>query len=130
MSAAIFDRLAKAADNFATRSAFEAAVAVTAAARYLDRQVLLAGADPNDVRYDKDEARAVNEARHQTFYLLSTFYGLPLRKIARLFGVSHEAVRKAVAAVEDAREDPRTDRALDEIELVLMGDVVTMPEAA
>lgn len=118
----LFARLARNADRFATDCAFRAAVSVTADANFLDEQLLLSGVNPNDVRYDRGEARSVNEARHHALYLLSTVYDMPLRKIARLFGVSHEAVRKAIAAVEDARTDPRTDRQLDEMQLALMGD--------
>lgn len=118
----LFARLSRNADRFATNCAFRAVVSVTAVANYLDDQVLLKSVDPNDVRNDRGEARAVNEARHHAIYLLSTVYDMPLRKIARLFGVSHEWVRKAIASVEEAREDPRTDRRLDELELALMGE--------
>ncbi len=75
---------------------------------------------------DADEIerlRAIAAARHEALYLASTVFGRGPRSLARAVGLSHTAVAKAVAAVEDRRSDPKVDRMLDEAELQLMGEL-------
>lgn len=98
MTARVIRSLAKTADRLASTAAYTAAsVSVRACG----------GAGP--------------AVRQEAIYLAVTAFGRPLRSVARVAGISAPGALKAVRAVEDRREDPRFDRALDELELELMG---------
>lgn len=60
-------------------------------------------------------------ARQEAIYLTHVVFKRPLRSVARVAGISAPGALKALRAVEDRREDPGFDRALDELELELMG---------
>lgn len=60
-------------------------------------------------------------ARHAGWYLLSTEFAVRPARIADLFGVTRAAVTQALQAIEDRREDPAFDAALDKIGARIMG---------
>lgn len=73
-------------------------------------------------RLEIERIRAVIAARQEALYLAHMVFGRPQRSLARVAGISHKALQKALAVVEDRRSDPMVDRMLDEAELQLMGD--------
>jgi len=75
-------------------------------------------ADPGEI----DRIRALVAARQDALYLAATVFGRGHRSLARAAGISHTAMRLALAAVEERRSDPIVDRMLDEAELQLMGE--------
>lgn len=60
-------------------------------------------------------------ARHGAWYLLSTEFAVRPARIADLFGVTRAAVTQALQAIEDRREDPAFDAALERIGARIMG---------
>jgi hypothetical protein len=60
-------------------------------------------------------------ARHGAWYLLSTEFAVRPARIADLFGVTRAAVTQALQAIEDRRDDPAFDAALDRIGARIMG---------
>ena len=60
------------------------------------------------------------QLRHQAIYL-AVMRGYSRRRIAMAAGVSQQAVARACRYVEEARDDPFTDRLLDELELIIIG---------
>lgn len=60
-------------------------------------------------------------ARHAAWYLLSTEFAVRPARIADLFGVTRAAVTQALQAIEDRRDDPAFDRALETIGARIMG---------
>lgn len=52
-------------------------------------------------------------ARHRAAYLLVTVHNVPMAQAARVAGVTKQAISKAMARVEDGREDPLRDRAIE-----------------
>lgn len=132
------------ADRFVSHAAWRAAVAVAAARHGLPmervRQPLtlqecarLAGViSRRDARgravarrptAESQALRAVAAARREALYLAVTVFGRGTRSIARVAGVSHKAVSQALTEIEEQRSDRRFDRALDEAELDLMGEM-------
>lgn len=67
------------------------------------------------------EARIAAGARSTALYLASVAGDVPMGTVARLAGISREAVRRAVAGIEDARDDPDLDAALGQLEQSLQG---------
>lgn len=122
MSAEFFRRLSRTAEVFVTRCSFEASLTIAAQAHDLDVADLRAAPDPNAVRYDHGDARRISQARREALYMTVVHFGRSRRSVKRATGLSHQAVMKSLAAVEERREDPRFDRMLDEIELELMGE--------
>lgn len=59
--------------------------------------------------------------RSALFYLLVTGCNLPGATAAAIVGCTKQNVSKHLARIEAAREDPRTDAALDRIEQTLFG---------
>jgi hypothetical protein len=116
----LFSRLARNADLFVTRCAFEASLAIAAENNGLDIAALREAPDPNAVRYDRGDARRINDARHEALYLTIMHFGRSQRSVSRATGLTQPAVLKAISAVEERREAARYDRRLDEIELSLM----------
>lgn len=60
-------------------------------------------------------------ARHAAWYLLSTEFAVRPARIADLFGVTRAAVTQALQAIEDRRDEPAFDRALETIGARIMG---------
>lgn len=60
-------------------------------------------------------------ARHGAWYLLSTEFAVRPARIADLFGVTRAAVTQALQAIEDRRDDPAFDAALERIGARIMG---------
>lgn len=76
-----------------------------------------AGADPDDRRPTGTAALA----RHAAWYLLSTEFAVRPARIADLFGVTRAAVTQALQAIEDRRDEPAFDAALETIGRRIMG---------
>lgn len=102
------------ASQLAAYAAFDAAAAVVGAHTQVD---------PRDLRRRGGRllrARPVAEARRVGLYLAVVAFNRPGREIARVVGVSHEAVRKALRLVEDKRDDEAFDAWLATLEQELM----------
>lgn len=121
MSTALFSRLSSRGQVFAAHCGFEAALMVVSSASGVQAMQIRAGVDANRVRHRDPAAVEISEARQEAIYLAAVRFGISLRKIAQSLGVSHEAVRKAIRAVEDRRDRDDCDRRLDELEIELMG---------
>jgi hypothetical protein len=63
---------------------------------------------------------AVALARRTALYLVCCVCGIHLRRLARTAGMSAEGVRKAVAAIEDRRDDPEFDAFVEALEQELV----------
>lgn len=113
--------LGRSGHRLAAHCGVEAAICVVAQAAGVEPAQLRAPVDPNAVKYGDPHAQILNGARHVAIYLAVCRFGLSLRAAGASIGMSGEGVRKAIAAVEERREDPRYDRRLDELELELMG---------
>jgi hypothetical protein len=59
-------------------------------------------------------------ARSRALYLTVTAFDIPARALAGVAELSESAVRYALRRIEDARDDPDTDRALDELQSRVM----------
>lgn len=125
----IFTRRAARAERLASRAAFVAAAAQVAARHGLPLQRVMTPPTPAEQAAvalasrglaDPDAAR-VAAARREAIYLAVTVYGRGTKSIARVSGLTPPAIRKALAAIEDKRDDPIFDRALDQAEVALMG---------
>jgi hypothetical protein len=125
----IFTRRAARAERLAARAAFVAAAAQVAGRHGVPLARVVAPPSPADQAAvalasrglaDPTAAR-VAAARREALYLAVTVCGRPGRSVARAAGLHHRAVQKALAAVEDKRDDPQVDRALGETEVALMG---------
>ncbi len=116
-------------DHLLSTAAFASACALVADRRALPAARIAAGLSPAEqvaVAHARRGLRdgdiaAVAAARHEAIYLAVTVFGRPYRSVARVAGLSHAAVNKAVGKVEDLRDDPRYERELDDMELALMG---------
>jgi chromosomal replication initiation ATPase DnaA len=58
-------------------------------------------------------------ARQVAMYLAHVHYGLSLRQVGNVFARDRTTVSHACSVIEDRRDDPRFDRALECIEAVL-----------
>jgi hypothetical protein len=125
----IFTRRAARAERLASRAAFVAAAAQVAARHGLPLQRVMTPPTPAEQAAvalasrglaDPDAAR-IAAARREAIYLAVTACGRGGRAVARAAGVDPKAVRKALAAVEDKRDDPAFDRALERATVALMG---------
>jgi hypothetical protein len=67
------------------------------------------------------ETPRIIKARREAIYLASVALGCGARAVARVAEVGHQSVLRAVTAIEEARTNPRYDRALDEAELQILG---------
>jgi hypothetical protein len=131
MTHAVFHRLAARADRLASHAAYSVAATIAADRHGLSRERVQAPPTPAEQASIAHAARGlanvdpqvtrVTAARHEAIYIAVVILGRGHRSVARVAGVSHTAVNKAVAAVEDRRDDPRFDRSLDQIQLQLMG---------
>lgn len=129
MAHAIFNRLAARADRLASRASFLAAAAVAAKRHGVSVSNVVTPPSPQEQanvalaalgRADKTSAQ-IATARHEALYLAVTACGRSQKSVARATGLSPKAIRKALAAVEDRRDDPKFDRELDRAAAVLMG---------
>ncbi len=59
-------------------------------------------------------------ARQVAMYLAHVVFGLRLREVGQMFERDRTTVAHACGLVEDRRDDPRFDRALDLLELILI----------
>ncbi len=75
------------------------------------RELGFAGGDP----FQPEPRGPAAIARHAGWYLLNTEFAVRPARIADLFGVTRAAVTQALQAIEDRREDPAFDRALETI---------------
>ncbi|MCJ8143828.1 helix-turn-helix domain-containing protein [Ancylobacter sp. A5.8] len=73
---------------------------------------VLAAAPQANLKGDENWMAAA-QARHRAFYLLVTAHNVPMTQAAAVAGVSKQAVSKALRRVEDGREDPLRDRAIE-----------------
>jgi hypothetical protein len=103
---ALSQNLARRARDLASAAAFEASTVAVSRARAVP---------VSDMRRKGSNARAhhIAQAKKEAVYLAVTAFGLPIRAIGRVSGLSAEMVSKACRAVEDARDDYAYDRALD-----------------
>lgn len=60
--------------------------------------------------------RRARRARQMTAYLAVTVYNQPIRSVSRVLGLDHAGVIKALARVEDGRDDDGFDRMILHIE--------------
>jgi hypothetical protein len=129
MAHAVFHRLAARADRLASRAAFLAAATFVADRHDLPLKSLTTPPTPAEQAAvalasrglaDPTAAR-VAAARHEAIYLTVTTLNRTGRSVSRAAGLHHEAVRKALKQIEDKRDDPKFDRALDDAHLALMG---------
>lgn len=79
------------------------------------------GCAVDDIRAARGANHCMRLARSRAIYLMHTVCSCGLSEIAGAIGINAETIRKIVRRVEAGRDDPRTDRALDELELELMG---------
>ncbi len=129
MSPALAQRMAARAGTFTSLAVFTAACALVAARHGLDPGRVRAGLSRSEQTAVAHAARGLVEtdaatyaqARREAIYLAVTVFGRPHKSVARALGVTPKAVRKALTAIEERREDGRYDRALDDLELELMG---------
>jgi hypothetical protein len=129
MAHSVFRRLASNADHLASAAAFSASCAAVALRRGVPFQRVLAGLSPSERIVVAHAARGLVESdaaevaacRHEAIYLAVTVFGRPHRSLARVAGVSHAAINKAVRTVEEGREDEDYDSDLASIEQQLMG---------
>lgn len=61
------------------------------------------------------------KARHLAIYLVNTELAVRQATLARLFGLTRSAIKQAIDAVEDRREDPGFDRAVAAIAARITG---------
>jgi hypothetical protein len=112
----LFRRMARNADTFATRCAFQASLRIVAGIDTLDF---------NDVKPPRRSNQHRQDPRSVPFrealYLTVVHFERSQRSLSRVLGISQVAVLKAISAVEKNRDDPDYDRRLDELELMLMG---------
>ncbi|HRN83260.1 MAG TPA: hypothetical protein PK857_00450 [Hyphomicrobium sp.] len=122
-----FQRLAARADRLASRAAFLAAAAIAAERAGLAVADVVRPPTPAEQAAvalsarglaPPDAARAAT-ARQEALYLAATVCGRSNKSLARASGLDPRAVRKALAKVEERREDAAFDRALDEVEIQL-----------
>ena len=83
----------------------------------LARELGLATGEP----FQREPRGPAAIARHGAWYLLSTEFAVRPARIADLFGVTRAAVTQALQAIEDRREDPAFDAALERIGARIMG---------
>jgi hypothetical protein len=83
----------------------------------LARELGLAEGEP----FQRQPTGPATIARHGGWYLLSTELAVRPARIADLFGVTRAAVTQALQAIEDRREDPAFDAALERIGARIMG---------
>lgn len=62
------------------------------------------------------KGRAARQARHAAAYLAHVRHGLSTYQLAAVAGVTRRALRVALAACEDARDNPDIDRRLTTLE--------------
>lgn len=104
-------RLARLARRFAARAQFELALEMVA---------LRFGVSGAELRRRCLRRPGMVNIRRQALYL-AVMSGHSRRAIADATGLSAEAVARACRVIEDARDDPELDRALDELELDAIG---------
>lgn len=88
---------------------FAEAARVVARAERLDPAAVLA-----------PRGRRARAARRMAAYLAVIAGDLPGRHVARAAGMTHQAVRKGLARIEDAREAGQLDRRLEQLQADLM----------
>lgn len=129
MAHAVFNRLAARADRLASRAAFLAAAALVAHRHNIPLESVTRPPAPAEQAAVALAARGLADpsaariaaARHEAIYLTVTTLNRGGRSVARAAGVDPKTVRKALKQVEDKRDDPKFDRALDDAHLQLMG---------
>jgi hypothetical protein len=102
---------------------------VTAYRAVLGLCALRLGADPGAVQASEPDAKqtqnldwlAAAKARRLAQYLLSITLGASQAEVARIVGVTRQAVSLACREVEDWRDDPAKDALISELELALLG---------
>jgi hypothetical protein len=122
-------QLSSSADRFASFAAYLAATEVVAIRHGVAAERVRRGLTQAETArvalsargLGSDEEARIATARHEAIYLAVTVFGRSHKSIARAAGISPPAVRKALTAIEDRRDEPRFDRELDELELQLMG---------
>lgn len=101
----------------AAQGAYEAAAALAARQFRVAQRVIKTPPERGAERWQ--DARVIL-ARRTAVYLAVVAFDAPLRAVARAAGVSHTGVRKALAAIEDAREDAALDARLLQMEQELV----------
>lgn len=96
------------------RAAFNAALYIIARQSGLDPAVVAAAPEQAPLSERKAWAAAM-KVRRQAIYLTITLLDVPQADMARALGISRPAVTRLVREVEDQRDDPALDRALDEL---------------
>jgi hypothetical protein len=111
MSSALFDRLAAAARQTAAAAAYETTLNTVARRRELPLDAL---------RRLAARPVAAARGRQEAVYLAVTHFGIGVRAVARVSGLSAPKCSRACKAVESRRDDAGYDRELDEMQLELM----------
>lgn len=131
MNKALARRLAASAERLQSYIAFLAACEIVALKRGISAAVIGRGLTVEETHKllpqltaadEINRLRAIASARHEALYLSHIVFRCRQRALARAVGITHPALRKALAAVEERRSDPVVDRMLDEAELQLMGE--------
>jgi DNA invertase Pin-like site-specific DNA recombinase len=74
------------------------------------------GLRPSEIRRRRREAAERAKSHRVALYLASITFDVPARALARAEGVSERQVRRALRAIEDARDIPAVDRVLDALQ--------------
>ena len=98
------------AETAATKATALCAIAARLAANHYEVTL-------NDVGAPTRRSRRATRARHVAMYLAHVAYGLRLAEIAIAFGRSRRSVARACSLIEDARDDPAFDAALEGLEI-------------
>jgi hypothetical protein len=77
--------------------------------------------DPQGRQVSSKAWREAAEARRLAQYLLNAVLGLPQAEVARISGVTKQAVSKAMREIEDAREDQAFDAKVAKLEQWILG---------
>lgn len=109
--AALIARLATRARNMAATATYELALEVVAKRWRVP---------VTELRRRGGRRPGLKSLRCQALYL-AVMYGHSRRWIARVSGLSPEAVARACREIEEARDDRDLDRVLDELELRMSG---------
>lgn len=77
------------------------------------------GVPASEISLSRRSSRRVSTARQLGIYLAHTAAGLPLAKVAELFGRDRTTAAHACRLIEDRRDDRRFDAELSELEDLL-----------
>jgi thiamine monophosphate synthase len=123
----LISRLSARAEHLAVSAAYATAVEAVAARDALPADAVRTRAAPRAAALCRrrlpasiDSRLAV--ARDTAIYLTTVHFGHGVRATARAAGLAPKNALMALRRVEERRDCPEQDRALDELELTLMGD--------